>query len=198
MTSPSSSIVVVDKSGSVEASNLIQSSQHVHQTQHQPIRAQQVIVSDEYLSSLNLGNQLNIANIAIPSNAHTNSKVHVISNVTLTKPDQSQPQTINFLNSKHVQAASGAIVNRGTVTTGNYVIGRDTGKIQQLCKFPIFITFFSSFSIEFPTNTFQFHSTPALLWKPNYFHFYFPFFSFCSKYFRQTDTIANENGEYSI
>lgn len=135
MTSPSSSIVVVDKSGSVEASNLIQSSQHVHQSQHQPIRAQQVIVSDEYLSSLNLSSPINIANIAIPSNSHTNSKVHVISNVTLTKPDQSQPQTINFVNSKHIQTSSGTIVNRGTVTAGNYVIGRDTSKLQQLCKF---------------------------------------------------------------
>lgn len=143
MTSPaSSSIVVVDKSGSIDASNLIQSTQHVHQSQHQPIRTQQVIVSDEYLSNLNLASPLNIANIAIPAHSHPNSKVHVISNVTLTKPDQSQPQTINFVNSKHIQTSSGAILNRGTVTAGNYVIGRDaTTKLQQLCKFFYFFHF---------------------------------------------------------
>lgn len=156
MTSPSSSIVVVDKSGSVDASNLIQTSttQHIHQPQQ--IRAQQVIVNEEYLSGDNIvtaGNVnylktndlLNNAQIiqfvsdeqaalleqrqptivgqnqdeyiktvlpsTITAGTHPNSKVHVISNVTLvSKADQQQ--TINFVNSKHVQSASG---------TGNFV-----------------------------------------------------------------------------
>lgn len=54
MSSPSSSIVVVDKSGSVDTNKLIQSSQHIHQPQHQSIRAQQVIVNEEYLSGDNI------------------------------------------------------------------------------------------------------------------------------------------------
>lgn len=134
MTSPSSSIVVVDKSGSVDASNLIQSSQHVHQAQHQPIRAQQVILNEEYLSSDNIVRAGNVNYlIPMPSSTapmikpssisqHPNSKVHVISNVTLvSKADQTQPQTINFVNNKHLQASSGQIGNRASITGGNYV-----------------------------------------------------------------------------
>lgn len=134
MTSPSSSIVVVDKSGSVDASNLIQSSQHVHQTQHQPIRAQQVILNEDYLSGDNIVRAGNVNYlIPMPSTTgpmlkqstigqHPNSKVHVISNVTLvSKADQPQPQTINFVNSKHVQQSSGPIVSRASITSGNYV-----------------------------------------------------------------------------
>lgn len=134
MTSPSSSIVVVDKSGSVDASNLIQSSQHVHQTQHQPIRAQQVILNEDYLSGDNIVRAGNV-NYLIPMpnstapmlkqstiSQHPNSKVHVISNVTLvSKADQPQPQTINFVNSKHVQQSSGPIGNRSSIASGNYV-----------------------------------------------------------------------------
>lgn len=134
MTSPSSSIVVVDKSGSVDASNLIQSSQHVHQAQHQPIRAQQVILNEEYLSGDNIVRAGNV-NYLIPMpssaapmikpttiNQHPNSKVHVISNVTLvSKADQSQSQTINFVNSKHLQSSSTPIGSRASVTGGNYV-----------------------------------------------------------------------------
>lgn len=188
MTSPaSSSIVVVDKSGSIDASNLIQSTQHVHQSQHQPIRAQQVIVSDEYLSNLNLASPLNIANIAIPSNSHPNSKVHVISNVTLTKPDQSQPQTINFVNSKHIQTSSGAILNRGTVTAGNYVIGRDTTKLQQLCKFCGFCIFFLYAEIQFENNNIPFYALFGFVFCANF-----------SKYLSKIVTIANQNGKHSI
>lgn len=131
MTSPSSSIVVVDKSGSVDASNLIQSSQHVHQTQHQPIRAQQVILNEDYLSGDNIVRAGNV-NYLIPMtsstapmlkastiNQHLNSKVHVISNVTLvSKSDQSTAQTINFVNSKHVQSS---IQGRASISSGNYV-----------------------------------------------------------------------------
>lgn len=134
MTSPSSSIVVVDKSGSVDASNMIQSSQHVHQTQHQPIRAQQVILNEDYLSGENIVRAGNM-NYLIPMpsstapmlkqstiNQHPNSKVHVISNVTLvSKADQSMPQTINFVNSKHIQQTSGPIGSRSTLSSGNYV-----------------------------------------------------------------------------
>lgn len=134
MTSPSSSIVVVDKSGSVDASNLIQSSQHVHQAQHQPIRAQQVILNEEYLSGENIVRAGNVNYlIPMPSSAsasmikpttisqHPNSKVHVISNVTLvSKADQSQSQTINFVNSKHIQS-NASIGGRASVTGGNYV-----------------------------------------------------------------------------
>lgn len=135
MTSPSSSIVVVDKSGSVDASNLIQSSQHAHQAQHQPIRAQQVILNEEYLSGENIVRAGNVNYlIPMPSSAgasmikpttisqHPNSKVHVISNVTLvSKADQSQSQTINFVNSKHIQSSNASIGGRTTVTGGNYV-----------------------------------------------------------------------------
>lgn len=172
MTSPSSSIVVVDKSGSAEANNLIQTSASQHHLYHHPhqshqIHAQQVIVNEEYLSADNLNylksnDLLNNAQI-IQSTAsfdfgqrrgeaqlisgktvhhqqqlhhpkgatsatsivgHTqddlyhgattvlpqtitnpNSKVHVISNVTLVS--KSQPphhQSISFVNSsgKHV------------------------------------------------------------------------------------------------
>lgn len=55
--------------------------------------------------------------------AYPNPKVHVISNVTLvSKADQTQPQTINFVNSKHVhQSPSGSIGNRATIAGGNYV-----------------------------------------------------------------------------
>lgn len=134
MTSPSSSIVVVDKSGSVDASNLIQSSQHVHQTQHQPIRAQQVILNEDYLSSDNIVRAGNVNYlIPMPSSTapmikpstiqqHQSSKVHVISNVTLvSKADQQQPQTINFVNSKHVQPSNATIANRTAISSGNYV-----------------------------------------------------------------------------
>lgn len=135
MTSPSSSIVVVDKSGSVDASNLIQSSQHVHQAQHQPIRAQQVILNEEYLSGENIVRAGNVNYlIPMPSSAgapmikpttigqHPNSKVHVISNVTLvSKADQSHPQTINFVNSKHIQTNATIGGVRASVTGGNYV-----------------------------------------------------------------------------
>lgn len=136
MTSPSSSIVVVDKSGSVDASNLIQSSQHVHQAQHQPIRAQQVILNEEYLSGENIVRAGNVNYlIPMPSSAgspmikpttlsqHPNSKVHVISNVTLvSKADQSHSQTINFVNSKHIQSSNASIGgSRTSVTGGNYV-----------------------------------------------------------------------------
>lgn len=135
MTSPSSSIVVVDKSGSVDASNLIQSSQHVHQAQHQPIRAQQVILNEEYLSGEDIVRAGNVNYlIPMPSSAgasmikpttisqHPNSKVHVISNVTLvSKADQSQSQTINFVNSKHIQSSNASIGGRTSVTGGNYV-----------------------------------------------------------------------------
>lgn len=59
MTSPSSSIVVVDKSGSAEANNLIQTSASQHHLYHHPhqshqIHAQQVIVNEEYLSADNI------------------------------------------------------------------------------------------------------------------------------------------------
>lgn len=137
MTSPSSSIVVVDKSGSVDASNLIQSSQHVHQAQHQPIRAQQVILNEEYLSGENIVRAGNVNYlIPMPSSAgasmikpttisqHPNSKVHVISNVTLVSKaaDQSHSQTINFVNSKHIQTSNASIGGgRTSVTGGNYV-----------------------------------------------------------------------------
>lgn len=135
MTSPSSSIVVVDKSGSVDASNLIQSSQHVHQAQHQPIRAQQVILNEEYLSGENIVRAGNVNYlIPMPTSAapmikpttisqHPNSKVHVISNVTLVSKagDQSQSQTINFVNSKHIQPSNASIGGRASVTGGNYV-----------------------------------------------------------------------------
>ncbi|XP_031630526.1 inactive histone-lysine N-methyltransferase 2E isoform X2 [Contarinia nasturtii] len=132
MTSPSSSIVVVDKSGSVDASNLIQSSQHVHQ--NQPIRAQQVILNEDYLSGDNIVRAGNVNYlIPMPSSTapmikpstigqHPNSKVHVISNVTLvSKADQPQPQTINFVNSKHVQPSNATIGNRASISSGNYV-----------------------------------------------------------------------------
>lgn len=159
MTSPSSSIVVVDKSGSVDASNLIQSSaaQHIHKPQQ--IRAQQVIVNEEYLSGDNIvtaGNVnylktndlLNNAQIiqfvsdeqaalieqhqptivgqsqdeyiktvlpsAITTGNHPNSKVHVISNVTLVSKADQQP-TITFVNSsKHGSGGP-------TVGSGNFV-----------------------------------------------------------------------------
>lgn len=134
MTSPSSSIVVVDKSGSVDASNLIQSSQHVHPAQHQPIRAQQVILNEEYLSGESIVRAGNVNYlIPMPSSTapiikssaigqHPNSKVHVISNVTLvSKADQTQAQTINFVNSKHIQQTGGSIGGRASITGGNYV-----------------------------------------------------------------------------
>lgn len=135
MTSPSPSIVVVDKSGSVDTSNLIQSSHNVHQVQHQPIRAQQVILNEEYLSGDNIVRAGNV-NYLIPMpssaapmikpttlNQHQNSKVHVISNVTLVSKsgDQSQSQTINFVNSKHIQPSNTPIGSRASVTGGNYV-----------------------------------------------------------------------------
>lgn len=133
MTSPSSSIVVVDKSGSVDASNLIQASQHVHQAQHQPIRAQQVILNEEYLSGDNIVRTSNV-NYLIPMpsttpilkpstiSQHPNSKVHVISNVTLvSKADQPQPQTINFVNSKQLQQSAASISSRAPIAGGNYV-----------------------------------------------------------------------------
>lgn len=134
MTSPSTSIVVVDKSGSVDASNLIQSSQHVHQAQHQPMRAQQVILNEEYLSGDNIVRAGNVNYlIPMPSSTaplikpssisqHPNSKVHVFSNVTLvSKADQPQPQTISFVNSKHIQTSNAPIGSRASITSGNYV-----------------------------------------------------------------------------
>lgn len=133
MTSPSSSIVVVDKTGTVDASNLIQTTQHVHQAQLQPIRAQQVILNEDYLSGDSIVRAGNVNYlIPMPSSTsqmlkptisqHSNSKVHVISNVTLvSKADQSQPQTINFVNSKHIQSSSAQIGSRAPISSGNYV-----------------------------------------------------------------------------
>lgn len=179
MTSPSSSIVVVDKSGSAEANNLIQTNASQHHLYHHPhqshqIHAQQVIVNEEYLSGdsiVTAGNinylktndllssaqiiqstasfdfgtmraeaqlipgrydgktalhhhqqhqpkgvttqddQYHGAKTVLPQTiTNPNSKVHVISNVTLvSKAQQPHHQSISFVSSgKHVHATTAA------------------------------------------------------------------------------------------
>lgn len=181
MTTPPSSIVVVDKSGSADANNLIQSSTSQHHLYHHPqahhdlrhhqIHAQQVIVNEEYISAdsivtagninyLKTNDLLNNAQIIqfvsdeqatlieqrqgcqatttatvvgnqsqddlystmLPQTiANPNSKVQVISNVTLVSKAQ-QPQTINFVNSgKYVQGQVAGHTPKAHQQTGNAV-----------------------------------------------------------------------------